>query len=145
MKVHKIRKIIREQLKIYSCYEKIIVNLENSKNTTNKKDINSFIKSKNSVSCSTEIQAIKNIGIDEKISEIAIWKEIIDYVFEECEKECKYKKDALEYRFIDNLSIDTIAEIVHISPTALKNWINDFIIEVAFIAISNKVLKIEKV
>ena len=67
MKVHKIRKIIREQLKIYSCYEKIIVNLENSKNTTNKKDINSFIKSKNSVSCSTEIQAIKNIGIDERM------------------------------------------------------------------------------
>ena len=67
MKINKVKRIIREILKDYSSYDIIINDLLESRNAGIKKDVNSFIKSKNSISCATEIQAIKNINIADKI------------------------------------------------------------------------------
>jgi len=144
MKINKVKRIIREILKDYSSYDIIINDLLESRNAGIKKDVNSFIKSKNSISCATEIQAIKNINIADKIEEINKWKEIIDFVFEESKNEYSYKGKALEYKFIDNMSNGMILNILNISPSALKNWVNDFILEIAIIAIDKKVLKIDK-
>lgn len=144
MKINKVKSIVRRMTRSYGNYEEIIDGLKAKKEAGTKKDINSFIKSKNSISCSTEIQAIKNLTIDKKIEELQEWKNLIDYVFEESESEDKYKGQALKYKFKDNIRNEVIAEILTLPPNTLKNWSNEFILEVAILAIDRKMIKIDR-
>ena len=41
------------------------------------------------------------------------------------------------------MSNEIILEILHISQTALTYWVNDFILEIAIIAIDKKMIKID--
>lgn len=144
MKINKVKTIVRRMAKNYGNYDKIIKELQDKKEAGTKKDVNSFIKSKNSISCNTEIQAIKNLNIDKKISEIKEWRRIIDYVLEESESEYQYKGQALRYKFENNMSNEIIVDILNISPNALKNWSNEFVLEVAILAIDKKIIKIDR-
>ena len=144
MKINKVKSIVRRMTRSYGNYEEIIDGLKTKKESGTKRDINSFIKSKNSISCGTEIQAIKNLTIDKKIEELQEWKKLIDYVFEESESENTFKGQALRYKFKDNISGDVIAEILSLPPNTLKNWSNEFILEVAILAIDRKMIKIDK-
>lgn len=143
MKINKVKSIIRRKLKDFSSYDTIINDLQASKNSGAKRDVNSFIKSKNRISCNTEIQAIRNINIDNSIIEIKKWQEIINFVLEESKNEYSLKGKALEYKFKDKMSNEIILEILHISQTALTYWVNDFILEIAIIAIDKKMIKID--
>lgn len=144
MKINKVKSIVRRMARNYSNYDEIINGLKEKKETGAKKDVNSFIKSKNSISCNTEIQAIKNLNIDKKISELKEWKNIIDYVFEESESEDKYKGQALKYKFQDNMCNEVIIEILSLPPNTLRNWSNEFILEVAILAIDRNIIKIDR-
>ena len=144
MKINKVKSIVRRMARDYSNYDEIINGLKEKKETGVKKDVNSFIKSKNSISCNTEIQAIKNLNIDKKISELKEWKNIIDYVFEESESEDKYKGQALKYKFQDNMCNEVIIEILSLPPNTLRNWSNEFILEVAILAIDRNIIKIDR-
>ena len=144
MKINKVKSIVRRMARNYSNYDEIINGLKEKKETGAKKDVNSFIKSKNSISCNTEIQAIKNLNTDKKISELKEWKNIIDYVFEESESEDKYKGQALKYKFQDNMCNEVIIEILSLPPNTLRNWSNEFILEVAILAIDRNIIKIDR-
>ncbi len=144
MKINKVKSIVRRMARNNSNYDEIINGLKEKKETGAKKDVNSFIKSKNSISCNTEIQAIKNLNIDKKISELKEWKNIIDYVFEESESEDKYKGQALKYKFQDNMCNEVIIEILSLPPNTLRNWSNEFILEVAILAIDRNIIKIDR-
>lgn len=144
MKINKVKTIVRRMAKNYGNYDKIIKELQEKKEAGTKKDVNSFIKSKNSISCNTEIQAIKNLNIDKKILEIKEWKKIIDYVLDESESEYKYKGQALRYKFENNMTNEIIVDILNVSPNALKNWSNEFVLEVAILAIDKKIIKIDR-
>ena len=144
MKIDKVKSIVRRNLKNYSSYETIIDDLIKSKEKGTKKDVNSFIKSKNSISRSTEIQAIRNVNIDNKILEIKEWKKIIDFVLEESKSEYEYKGKAMTYKYVNNISNDMIVDILNVSPSGLKNWVNEFILEVGIIAIERKIIKVER-
>ena len=144
MKINKVKSIVRRMARNYSNYDEIINGLKEKKETGVKKDVNSFIKSKNSISCNTEIQAIKNLNIDKKISELKERKNIIDYVFEESESEDKYKGQALKYKFQDNMCNEVIIEILSLPPNTLRNWSNEFILEVAILAIDRNIIKIDR-
>ena len=144
MKINKVKTIVRRMAKNYGNYDKIIKELQEKKEAGTKKDENTFIKSKNSISCNTEIQAIKNLNIDKKILEIKEWKKIIDYVLDESESEYKYKGQALRYKFENNMTNEIIVDILNVSPNALKNWSNEFVLEVAILAIDKEIIKIDR-
>lgn len=144
MKINKAKAIARSMTRDYSNYDKIVNDLLEKKEEGSKKDVNSFIKSKNSISSNTEIQAIKNLNIDNKISEITEWKKIIDYALEEAEKEYKYKGKALRYKFSNNMSGDMIADIMTLSPSVLKSWSNEFILELVILAVDKKVINLDR-
>lgn len=144
MKINKAKAIARSMTRDYSNYDKIVNDLQEKKEEGSKKDVNSFIKSKNSISSNTEIQAIKNLNIDNKISEITEWKKIIDYALEEAEKEYKYKGKALRYKFRNNMSNDMIADIMTLSPSVLKSWCNEFILELVILAVDKKVINLDR-
>ena len=69
MVIKKVKKIIRKKLYEYPIYDRLINELELEKDTTEGRDINSSIRSKNKISRTTEGQVIKNISIDVKINE----------------------------------------------------------------------------
>ena len=95
MKINRVKRIIRKNLRDYSNFEQIIEDLEKSKDIVKSRDINSSIQSKNKISNSVEVQAIRNINIDMKIEEIKKWKEIFDLVFEADKEECSDKENEL--------------------------------------------------
>ena len=68
MVTKKVKKIIRKKLYEYPIYDRLINELELEKDTTESRDINSSIRSKNKISRATEGQVIKNISIDGKIN-----------------------------------------------------------------------------
>ena len=70
MKINRVKRIVRKNLRDYSNFEQIIEDLEKSKDIVKSRDINSSIQSKNKISNSVEVQAIRNINIDMKIEEI---------------------------------------------------------------------------
>lgn len=143
MKINKVKKDVKSRLRYYSGYDMLILKLKEEKNQSSKRDVNSYIRSKNNINRSTEIQAIKNINIDTKINEIEKWQELINYVIEEAYNDYDNKGKALKYRYKDNLPIETIAEILNTSETAVYNWINECVLEIAIIAVDKKMIKIE--
>lgn len=145
MKFNKVRGIVQKKIKLYSTFNTIINNLEENKLTSDSRDINSFIKSKNKNSNIVEVQAIKNISIDNQIKEIEEWREIIDFVFEEIKEENNNTKlEALQYKYLCKIPESSILEMLPLSKGTLRNYMLEFIIEIGIIAIDRGVIKMEK-
>ena len=134
MRINKIKKIVKKKLSEYPLFYKDIEELEEKKKTTPNRDINSFIRSKNNISKTVEMEAIKDIEINNKIDEIKRWQEVIETVFKEFKKD-HIKSDVVEYKFIGNLSEDAICDKVNISKGCVRNYIFEFIYEIGILAI----------
>lgn len=135
MVTKKVKKIIRKKLYEYPIYDRLINELELEKDTTEGRDINSSIRSKNKISRATEGQVIKNISIDSKINEYKKWKELIDNVLQDFRKCDKTKLKIVEYKFFGNIPEDIIAEELYISRTTVRTYIHDIYFEIGIIAI----------
>ena len=145
MKINKVRDIVQKKIKLYSTFNTIINNLEENKLASYSRDINSFIKSKNKNSNIVEVQAIKNIIIDNQIKEIEEWRKIIDFVFEEIKEENNNTKlEALQYKYLCKIPESSILEMLPISKGTLRNYMLEFIIEIGIIAIDKGTIKMEK-
>lgn len=144
MKINRVKRIVRKNLRDYSNYEKIIEDLRNSKEIANRKDVNSSIQSKNKMSNLVEVQAIRNINIDLKIEEIKKWKEIFDLVFEEAKEECSDKEKVLAYKYKNNMSTNAILNILNIPQSTLRNWLMEFVLECAILAVDRRLVNINK-
>ncbi|MBE5805802.1 MAG: hypothetical protein E7313_07905 [Clostridiales bacterium] len=144
MKINRVKRIVRKNLRDYSNFEQIIEDLEKSKDIVKSKDINSSIQSKNKISNSVEVQAIRNINIDMKIEEIRKWKEIFDLVFDEAKEECSDKEKVLIYKYKNNMSTNAILNILNIPQSTLRNWLMEFVLECAILAIDRKLVNINK-
>lgn len=134
MRINKIKKIVKKKLSEYPLFYKDIEELEEKKKKTPNRDINSFIRSKNNISKTVEMEAIKDIEIDNKIDEIRRWQEVIETIFKEFKKD-HIKSDVVEYKFIGNLSEDAICDKVNISKGCVRNYIFEFIYEIGILAI----------
>lgn len=134
MRINKIKKIVKKKLSEYPLFYKDIEELEEKKKKTPNRDINSFIRSKNNISRTVEMEAIKDIEIDNKIDEIRRWQEVIETIFKEFKKD-HIKSDVVEYKFIGNLSEDAICDKVNISKGCVRNYIFEFIYEIGILAI----------
>lgn len=134
MVTKKVKKIIRKKLYEYPIYDRLINELELEKDTTEGRDINSSIRSKNKINRGIESQVIKNISIDNKINEYKQWKELIDTVLQEFRKCDKTKLKVIEYKFFGNIPEDIIADELYISKTTVRTYINDIYFEIGLLA-----------
>ena len=144
MVTKKVKKIIRKKLYEYPIYDRLINELELEKDTTEGRDINSSIRSKNKINRGIESQVIKNISIDNKIKQ---WKELIDNVLQEFRKCDKTKLNVIEYKFFGNIPEDIIADELYVSKTTVRTYINDIYFEIGILAslnnlISSNILKL---
>ena len=137
----------RKKLYEYPIYDRLINELELEKDTTEGRDINSSIRSKNKINRGIESQVIKNISIDNKIKEYKQWKELIDNVLQEFRKCDKTKLKVIEYKFFGNIPEDIIADELYVSKTTVRTYINDIYFEIGILAslnnlISSNILKL---
>lgn len=144
MKINRVKRIVRKNLRDYSNYEQIIEDLKKSKDIVKSRDINSSIQSKNKISNSVEVQAIRNINIDMKIEEIRKWKEIFDLVFDEAKEECSDKEKVLAYKYKNNMSTNAILNILNIPQSTLRNWLMEFVLECTILAIDRGLVNINR-
>ena len=147
MVTKKVKNIIRKKLYEYPIYDRLINELELEKDTTEGRDINSSIRSKNKINRGIESQVIKNISIDNKIKEYKQWKELIDNVLQEFRKCDKTKLKVIEYKFFGNIPEDIIADQLYVSKTTVRTYINDIYFEIGILAslnnlISSNILKL---
>ena len=133
MRVKKILSYVKLKVKEYPKIDSIIEGLELSKETQSNRDINSFIKSKNEINRTTEIQAVKNISIDKKIEEYRKWQKLIQDEL----KELKIKDNDV-YKIVffkfTGYSFDKIKDELYLGERTVINLYNDFIIEITLLA-----------
>ena len=141
MRVKKILSYVKLKVKEYPKIDSIIEGLELSKETQSNRDINSFIKSKNKINRTTEIQAVKNISIDKKIEEYRKWQKLIQDEL----KELKIKDNDV-YKIVfskfTGYSFDKIKDELYLGERTVINLYNDFIIEITLLAIKNGLIHI---
>ena len=140
MVIKKVKKIIRKKLYEYPIYDRLINELELEKDTTEGRDINSSIRSKNKISRTTEGQAIKNISIDSKINEYKKWKELIDNVLQDFRKCDKTKLKIVEYKFFGNIPEDIIADELYVSKSTVRSYLKDIYFEIGILATLNNLI-----
>ena len=83
MKSDKYIKYVKEIISEYPRIDTIIQSLEMKKDISNNRDVNSFIRSKNKINRTTEIQAINSVNIDEQIESYRKWQELVNNELEE--------------------------------------------------------------
>ena len=141
MKVRKILSYVKLKVSEYPKIDSIIEGLELSKDIENNKDVNSFIKSKNKISRTTELQAIKNVNIDKKIEEYKKWQNLIQNELEDLKV-----KDIDVYKIVlfkfTGYSFEKIKDELYLGERTVVNLYNDFIIEVSLLAVKNDLLHI---
>ena len=141
MRVKKILSYVKLKVKEYPKIDSIIEGLELSKETQSNRDINSFIKSKNKINRTTEIQAVKNISIDKKIEEYRKSQKLI----QDEHKELKIKDNDV-YKIVffkfTGYSFDKIKDELYLGERTVINLYNDFIIEITLLAIKNGLIHI---
>lgn len=140
MVTKKVKKIIRKKLYEYPIYDRLINELELEKDTTEGRDINSSIRSKNKISRATEGQVIKNISIDSKINEYKKWKELIDNVLQDFRKCDKTKLKIVEYKFFGNIPEDIIADELYVSKSTVRSYLKDIYFEIGILATFNNLI-----
>lgn len=145
MVTKKVKKIIRKKLYEYPIYDRLINELELEKDTTEGRDINSSIRSKNKISRATEGQVIKNISIDGKINEYKKWKELIDNVLQDFRKCDKNKLKIVEYKFFGNIPEDIIAEELYVSKSTVRSYLKDIYFEIGILATLEGLLKMNNI
>lgn len=141
MKVRKILSYVKLKVSEYPKIDSIIEGLELSKDIENNKDVNSFIKSKNKISRTTELQAIKNVNIDKKIEEYKKWQNLIQNELEDLKV-----KDIDVYKIVlfkfTGYSFEKIKDELYLGERTVVNLYNDFIIEISLLAVKNDLLHI---
>ena len=140
MVTKKVKNIIRKKLYEYPIYDRLINELELEKDTTEGRDINSSIRSKNKINRGIESQVIKNISIDNKIKEYKQWKELIDNVLQEFRKCDKTKLKIVEYKFFGNIPEDIIADELYISKSTVRSYLKDIYFEIGILATLNNLI-----
>ena len=140
MVTKKVKKIIRKKLYEYPIYDRLINELELEKDTTEGRDINSSIRSKNKISRTTEGQVIKNISIESKINEYKKWKELIDNVLQDFRKCDKTKLKIVEYKFFGNIPEDIIADELYVSKSTVRSYLKDIYFEIGILATLNNLI-----
>lgn len=141
MRVKKILNYVKVKVSEYPKIDSIIEGLRLSKETGSNKDVNSFIKSKNSVSKTTELQALKNINIDKKIEEYKKWQTLIHNELEELKAKDNEVYKIVMFKFT-GYSFEKIKDELYLGERTVVNLYNDFIVEITLLAIKNELIHI---
>ena len=141
MKVKEILSYVKVKVSEYPKMDSIIEGLELRKENEKRKDVNSFIRSKNKVNKNTEEQVLRNINIDKKIDEYKKWQNLIKNELEELRI-----KDNDLYKIvifkITGYSFEKIKSELYLGERTVINSYNNFIIQISLLAVKDGLIHI---
>ena len=140
----KIIHIVEEHLYSYCSIDMEIRDIK-LKYSISDKDINSWIKSKGNVSKGTEIMALKNIEMEEKIKNKIKWKFLIDRVLKYYESYEQEKYLYIKYRYFEKCSTTKIERKMAICRATQARIKSDIVYYIALYAVKDKLIKMDKV
>ena len=140
----KIIHIVEEHLYSYCSIDMEIRDIK-LKYSISDKDINSWIKSKGNVSKGTEIMALKNIEMEEKIKNKIRWKFLIERVLKYYEANEQEKYLYIKYRYFEKCSTTKIERKMAICRATQARIKSDIVYYIALYAVKDKLIKMDKV
>lgn len=134
---------IEERIKEYFDIEEELIEIKDKFNFENKRDVNSFIKSKGNISKGVENEAIHNILIEQELSKLLEWAEFLEKIFayyEEFEFE-KYSYSKYRYKnHYNEVKIEIKMSLSHATQYRIRKSI---LREILLCAIDNDLMKIK--
>lgn len=138
----KIIHIVEEHLYTYYSIDYEIRNIKEKYSVTDK-DINSWIKSKGKINRGVEIMALKNIEMENEISNKIKWKLLIDKILEYYKNNEPDKYLYIKLRYFDKCSttkIETKMAICRATQARLKS---DIVYYIALYAVKEDLIKMQ--
>lgn len=136
----KIIHIVEEHLYTYYSIEIQIRDIKEKYSMTDK-DINSWIKSKGRVSKSTEIQAIKNIEMEQEIMEKIKWHNLIKKIIKQYEENEPEKFLYIKLKYFDKCSTTKIEMKMAICRATQSKIKTDIVYYIALFAVKENLIK----
>lgn len=136
----KIIHIVEEHLYTYYSIEIQIRDIKEKYSMTDK-DINSWIKSKGRVSKSTEIQAIKNIEMEQEIMEKIKWHNLIKKIIKYYEEKEPEKFLYIKLKYFDKCSTTKIEMKMAICRATQSKIKTDIVYYIALFAVKEKLIQ----
>ena len=127
MRIKRILNFVKVKVSEYPRIDSIVESLEEQKETSNNRDINSFIRSKNRINRNIEFQAMKNIDIKEELK-------LIENTDNETFK-------IIESR-LSGATFEKIQEELYLGHRTVMGLYNNFIMEVTLLALKNDLISI---
>ena len=141
MRIKRILNFVKVKVSEYPRIDSIVESLEEQKETSNSRDINSFIRSKNRINRNIEFQAMKNIDIDNKIEEYRKWQSIIKEELKLIENTDNETFKIIESR-LSGATFEKIQEELYLGHRTVMGLYNNFIMEVTLLALKNDLISI---
>lgn len=141
MRIKRILNFVKVKVSEYPRIDSIVESLEEQKETSNNRDINSFIRSKNRINRNIEFQAMKNIDIDNKIEEYRKWQSIIKEELKLIENTDNETFKIIESR-LSGATFEKIQEELYLGHRTVMGLYNNFIMEVTLLALKNDLISI---
>lgn len=141
MRIKRILNFVKVKVSEYPRIDSIVESLEEQKETSNNRNINSFIRSKNRINRNIEFQAMKNIDIDNKIEEYRKWQSIIKEELKLIENTDNETFKIIESR-LSGATFEKIQEELYLGHRTVMGLYNNFIMEVTLLALKNDLISI---
>lgn len=141
MKSDKCIKYVKEIISEYPRIDTIIQSLEMKKDISNNRDVNSFIRSKNKINRTTEIQAINSVNIDERIESYKKWQSLVNKELEEIKITDNDVYKVVKSKFA-GATFDNIENETFIGRQRAIKLYYDFVVNIALLAVNNKLIKL---
>lgn len=139
MKSDKCIKYVKEIISEYPRIDTIIQGLELKKDISNNRDVNSFIRSKNKINRTTEIQAINSVNIDEQIEIYKKWQSLVNKELEEIKITDNDVYKVVKSKFA-GATFDNIENETFIGRQRAIKLYYDFVVNITLLALNNRLI-----
>lgn len=141
MKSDKCIKYVKEIVSEYPRIDTIIEGLELKKDSSNNEDINSFIRSKNKINRTTELEALNRVNIDKQIQNYRKWQKLIHNELDEIKT-----TDGEIYKIVKRkfagATFDDIENETFIGKKRAIKLYYDFVVNITILALENKLVSL---
>lgn len=133
--------IVEEHLYCYYSIDEEIRNIKD-KYSVNDRDINSWIKSKGKITQTTELTAIKNIGIEDKIQKKIKWHYLIKGIIDNYKVNDPEKYLFIKLKYLEKCSTTKIEMKMAICRATQSRLKTEIIYYIALHAVKENLIKV---
>lgn len=134
---------IEERIKEYFDIEEELIEIKDKFNSGNKRDVNTFIKSKGNISKGVENEAIHNILIEQELSELLEWAEFLEKIIAYYEQFEFEKYQYMKHRYENHYNEVKIERKMSLSHATQYRIRKSIFREILLCAVENNLINIK--